>query len=103
MAETWDRERVIEALKEGTLSDLESGYVDPLLSELRSVARRFGLLAEGCRESGNPELQGMAQTLDLASGLLDDLLEEALEPSLRRAVEEQTWAQPRTLGEEEGL
>lgn len=102
MAESWDRERVMRALRDETLSGLESGYIDPLLAELRIVSHRFGLLAEGSRESGNPELAGMAQSLDLAAGMLDDLLEEALEPSLRRAVEEQAWAQPQTVGEMEG-
>ncbi len=94
MAEGWNRERVLRELKDGTLSDLESGYIDPLLAELRSVARRFDLVAEGCRGSDNPELRGMVQALDLAARMVDDLLDEALETSLRRAVEENAWANP---------
>ncbi|MCL4370718.1 MAG: hypothetical protein M1380_07395 [Chloroflexi bacterium] len=94
MAQGWDRKRVIEQLKGETLSGLESGYIEPLLAELRSVARRFDLLAEGSRQSSNPELRGMVQALDLAAGMVDDLLDEALETSLRRAVEENSWANP---------
>ncbi len=99
MGEGWNRERILRRLKDETLSDLESGYIDPLLAELRSVARRFELLAEGSRQSDNPEVKGMGQALELASGMVDDLLEEALEPSLRRAVEENAWASPQQAGE----
>jgi hypothetical protein len=97
----WNRERVLRELRSGTLSDLESDYIEPLLEEMRSVAGRFDLLAEGCRESSNPEMEGMAQHLDLAARMVDDLLEEALEISLRRAVEENSWADPLTLDAED--
>lgn len=97
MAEGWERERVLRQLKNETLSGLESGYIDPLLAELRAVASRFDLLAEGCRGSDDPELKGMVQSLELAARMVDDLLEEALETSLRRAVEEQTWASPQQM------
>lgn len=96
----WDRERVMRDLRSETLSGLEAGYIEPLLEELRSVSRRFDLLAEACRESDNLQLDGMAQHLDMAARMVDDLLEEALETSLRRAVEENTWADPLELDDE---
>jgi hypothetical protein len=97
----WNRQKVLRDLRSGTLSDLESDYIEPLLGELRTVTGRFDLLAEGCRESDKPELEGMAQYLDLAARMVDDLLEEALEISLRRAVEENSWADPLTLDAED--
>ena len=94
MAEGWNRDGILNELRDGKLPELETGYIDPLLAELRSVARRFELLAEGCRQSDNEELQGMVQSLELAAGMVDDLLDEALETSLRRAVEESSWSNP---------
>jgi hypothetical protein len=97
VAEGWNRERIRQKLKSGTLPELESGYIDPLLAELRSVASHFGLLGEAARQSDNPGVRGMAQALELAAGMVDDLLDEALETSLRRAIEENTWAAPQEM------
>jgi len=100
VAEGWSRDDILRKLKDETLSRLESDYIEPLLEELRGTARRFDLLAEGCRESNDPELRGMAPAMELAAGMVDDLLDEALETSLRRAVEENAWADPQQLSEE---
>jgi hypothetical protein len=97
----WKREKVLRDLRSGTLTDLENDYIEPLLGELRAVTGRFDLLAEACRESENPEMEGMAQHLDLAARMVDDLLEEALEISLRRAVEENSWSDPLTIDSED--
>lgn len=99
MAEIWSRELILRELKGESLSGLEEKYIEPLLEEMRSVARRFDLLAEGCRQSDNPGTKGMAQSLDLAARMVDDLLEEALEINLRRAIEENAWAGPELFGE----
>lgn len=101
MAVEWNRAAVFSDLAGETASGLETRYIEPLVDELRSVAGRFDLLAEGCRESGNPDVSGMAQSLELAARMIDDLIEEALETSLRRAVEENVWSDAQTLGEEE--
>lgn len=99
MVQGWKKEQILEALRNESLSGLEERYIEPLLEEMRSVARRFDLLAEGCRQSDSPELKGMAQSLDLAARMVDDLLEEALEIALRRAIEENAWASPEHFGE----
>jgi hypothetical protein len=99
MVESWGKEHILKALQSESLLGLEEKYIEPLLGEMRSVARRFDLLAEGCRQSDSPELKGMVQPLDLAARMVDDLLEEALEISLRRAIEENAWANPEQFDE----
>lgn len=99
MVQSWDKEQIMRALRSESLLGLEEKYIEPLLGEMKSIAGRFDLLAEGCRQSESLELKGMVQSLDLAARMVDDLLEEALEVSLRRAIEENAWASPEHFSE----
>jgi hypothetical protein len=101
LSEIQPTEEKLKTTKIESLASLESDHIVPLLAALRFVAKRFDLLSEVCQRSEIREVHGMAEPLGMAGKMVDDLLEEALETSLRRAVEDHAWADPQPLGEEE--